>query len=77
MLRRDSVFLSIVEEEYQHQVTECGRFSNIYVISVFRPLQIEQHVLPHFLPIDEAKGAHKTTTTTKTKEVHGNLIRVN
>ena len=68
MLRRDSFFLSIVEEEFQHQVgeyTEYGRASNLELINILL-LQIEQNTSPHFPP-------QKTTITTKTKEVHGNL----
>ena len=65
MLRRDSFFLSIVEEEFQHQVGEYGRPSNLDLISILL-LQIEQNTSPNFPP-------QKTTITTKTKEVHGNL----
>ena len=64
MLRRDSFFLSIVEEEFQHQVGEYGRtFESLISILL---LQIEQNTSPNFPP-------QKTTITTKTKEVHGNL----
>ena len=46
--------------------------SNLDLISILLP-QIEQNTSPRFPPGDEAKGAQKTTITTKTKEVHGNL----
>ena len=83
MLRRDSFFLSIVEEEFQHQVLQSvvnDRFPNLDM-TLISLHQIEKNVVQQWKKVSgvEAKGTPKTTvtTTSKTTEVQGNLLQVN
>ena len=50
----------------------------ITLLQQYFTLQIERTVSPNRPSIagNEAEGREKTTTTTRTKEVHGNLLQV-